>query len=159
MISPLLLIWGSDDQEDLSLCLVRVLHISLVASREETLHPAINNFHLSDFPHYSLFVVAPSSFCWAVHSNCTLSTITEGCFWKSDTVFASHYLHDICHGCIRSSQVHGAAIMKNRIVSQTFILLTTALSMWSRVLFGRSFTDIVDYSSSRLHLAHTLECV
>ncbi|XP_046567618.1 integral membrane protein GPR180-like [Haliotis rubra] len=31
----------------------------------------------------------------ALHRNCTVPAIMEGCFWKSSTVFASHYLRDL----------------------------------------------------------------
>lgn len=45
--------------------------------------------HLSNLPHPAVTSMMVQ------HSNCTLSVIMEGCFGKSDTVFASHYLRDI----------------------------------------------------------------
>ena len=31
----------------------------------------------------------------ALHRNCSLSEIMQGCFWKSQSVFSSHYLRDL----------------------------------------------------------------
>lgn len=30
-----------------------------------------------------------------LYSNCSIMSIMEGCFWRSNTIFASHYPHDV----------------------------------------------------------------
>ncbi|XP_071084229.1 uncharacterized protein [Haliotis cracherodii] len=53
----------------------------------------------------------------ALHSNCTIKTIMEGCFWRSDTVFASHYLRDVTLEDIEGVRSFGPLVVAQQVTN------------------------------------------
>ena len=124
-VTPLSRIVGSEDEEELLLCPVRSLKQYLeksqqrrrnrrklfipisTASKKEASKNAISFWLratiLSAYQAKGLDPPVASnphelralSSTMALHRNCSVADIMEGCFWKSNTVFASHYLRDL----------------------------------------------------------------
>ncbi|XP_067673432.1 uncharacterized protein [Haliotis asinina] len=124
-IPPLSTILGPDDVDDSSLCPVRALRIFLAASQDRrrlckrlfiplssTFRAEVSRTTLSFWMRatilraYAFAGLPPPAASnphetralastMALHSNCSLTSIMEGCFWRSDTVFPSHYLRDL----------------------------------------------------------------
>jgi integrase len=120
-LRPLL---GRDDKEDYSTCPVRALKYYMKKSQDERgkrrrlfiplkkKESEISRTELSFWMRnvilkaYAAEKLAPPASInlhetraiastMALHSNCSLSDIMQGCFWKSQSVFSSHYLRDV----------------------------------------------------------------
>lgn len=68
-------------------------------------HPTANNPH----------EIRALASTMALHSNCSVPTIMEGCFWKSNTVFASHYLRDLAVEDVEGLQSFGPLVVAQQL--------------------------------------------
>ena len=144
-LKPLSSLVGSEDEQELSLCPVRALrrYIDQAAPRrgsrrrlfiptstaskaevsrnqiarwlraailaaydaEGLPHPA------SDHPHE----IRALASTMALHRNCSVPQIMEGCFWRSNTVFASHYLRDLAVLDVQGLQSFGPLVVAQQL--------------------------------------------
>ena len=51
----------------------------------------------------------------ALHRNCSVPTIMEGCYWRSNTVFASHYLRDVAVEDVQGLQSFGPLVVAQQL--------------------------------------------
>ena len=143
-LTPLSSIVGSEDEEELLLCPVRTLReyikrtkatrgtrkklfIPIKATSGEvsknTVSFWLRSTILGAYQDAGLPPPAASnpheiravSSTMALHSNCSLSAIMEGCFWKSSTVFSSHYLRDIAVEDVAGVQSFGPLIVAQQL--------------------------------------------
>lgn len=55
----------------------------------------------------------------ALHRNCSVPAIMEGCFWRSTTVFASHYLRDLAVEDVQGLQTFGPLVVAQQLAAPT----------------------------------------
>ena len=53
----------------------------------------------------------------ALHRNCTVGSIMEGCFWRSNSVFASHYLRDLAVEDVEGMQSFGPLVVAQQLTT------------------------------------------
>ena len=53
----------------------------------------------------------------ALHRNCSLASIMEGCFWRSTSVFASHYLRDLSVEDVEGLQSFGPLVVAQQLTN------------------------------------------
>ena len=144
-ITPLSRIVGSEDEEELLLCPVRALRQYLqaseprrknrrrlfipvsTASKKEASMNAVS-FWLraailsayqakgldppsSNNPHE----IRALSSTMALHRNVSVPEIMEGCFWRSNTVFASHYLRDLSVSDVEGLRSLGPLVVAQKL--------------------------------------------
>ena len=144
-LRPLSSILGPDDVEDLSLCPVRSLrrYIQVTSAyrrqRKRLLLPLQSASSRSvsktsvaywirscvldaykaaglpppkaDNPH-ELRALASTM---ALHSNCSVVDIVQGCFWATDSTFASHYLRDVSVEDVRGLPSFGPLVLAQQL--------------------------------------------
>ena len=125
ILKPLSVIVGEEDEDELLLCPVRALRryidqsesrrrnrkklfipVSTASKKEAsrnavafwlraTILSAYQNKGLDPPSTNNPHEIRALASTMALHRNCSVSSIMEGCFWRSNTVFASHYLRDL----------------------------------------------------------------
>ena len=144
-IPPLSTIVGSADEEELSLCPVRALRQYIDRTRpvrgsRKRLFIPFSRFVKGEVNRNTVALwlrqvilsayqeadIAPPSAhnpheiralasTMALHRNCSVPAIMEGCFWRSNTVFASHYLRDLAVEDVQGLQSFGPLVVAQQL--------------------------------------------
>ena len=144
-IPPLSQIVGSEDDQELLLCPVRALrrYIQVAATRrgnrQRLFIPVTNSTKgevsrnsvsywlkkaiLAAYAHkglpppatYNPHEIRAVASTMALHSNISIQTIMEGCFWTSNTVFASHYLRNVSVQDVKGSSSFGPLVVAQQL--------------------------------------------
>ena len=145
LIPPLSSIVGSEEEEELFLCPVRALKEYLrqaeprrkgrkrlflpisSTSRAEvsrntlalwlrsTILAAYDSEGLDHPVAHNPHEIRALASTMALHRNCSIPSIMEGCFWKSNTVFASHYLRDLAVADVEGLQSFGPLVVAQQL--------------------------------------------
>ena len=144
-IPPLSSIVGREDEEELLLCPVRALKIYLERTKEDrgkrkrlflpvsktvkteisknaialwlraTILEAYEAAGLEPPSAHNPHEIRALASTMALHSNCSVSAIMEGCFWRSDTVFANHYLRDLAVEDVKGFHSFGPMVVAQQL--------------------------------------------
>ena len=144
-IKPLAEIVGPEDEDELLLCPVRALKMYIeksqtrrrgrrklfipisTASKKEASKNAVSFWlratilsayqakgldpPVANNPH-EIRAIASTM---ALHRNCSVPEIMEGCFWRSNTVFASHYLRDLSVSDVEGLRSFGPLVVAQQL--------------------------------------------
>ena len=144
-IKPLSTVIGEEDEEELFLCPVRALKQYIkasetrrrnrkklfipisTASKKEASKNAVSFWLRSTIlaayedrglpppsasnPHE----IRALASTMALHRNCSVTSIMEGCFWRSNTVFATHYLRDLSVQDVEGLQSFGPLVVAQQL--------------------------------------------
>ena len=146
-IPPLSTIVGAADEEELSLCPVRALRAYIDRTRSirgtrkrlfipfsksvkgevnrntvalwlrQTILAAYGAAQMSPPKANNPHEIRALASTMALHRNCSVPAIMEGCFWRSNTVFASHYLRDIAVADVEGLQSFGPLVVAQQLTN------------------------------------------